>query len=38
MAFATIVGIANYAIYVATTDYMIYAYGPYSASATSGNG
>jgi hypothetical protein len=38
MAFATIVGIANYAIYVATTDYMICAYGPYSTSATGGNG
>ncbi|KAH9986932.1 MFS general substrate transporter [Xylariaceae sp. FL0662B] len=33
-----IVGIANYAIYMATIDYMICAYGPYSASATGGNG
>ena len=36
--FAAIVGIANYAIYMATIDYMITAYGPYSASATGGNG
>lgn len=38
MIFAVIVGIANYNIYMATIDYMICAYGPYSASATSGNG
>jgi MFS family permease len=38
MVFAGIVGIANYAIYMATIDYMICAYGPYSASATGGNG
>ncbi|KAK5173342.1 uncharacterized protein LTR77_002023 [Saxophila tyrrhenica] len=38
MIFAAIVGIANYAIYMATIDYMITAYGPYSASATGGNG
>lgn len=64
MVFAAIVGIANYAIYMATigksledshlwaeplcslrsilshfdSDYMICAYGPYSASATGGNG
>lgn len=37
--FATaIIGIANYAIYMATIDYMVCAYGPYSASATGGNG
>ena len=36
--FAALVGIANYAIYMATIDYMICAYGPYSASATGGNG
>ena len=36
--FAVIVGIANYSIYMATIDYMICAYGPYSASATGGNG
>jgi MFS family permease len=35
---AAIIGIANYAIYMATIDYMICAYGPYSASATGGNG
>jgi len=35
---AAIVGIGNYAIYMATIDYMICAYGPYSASATGGNG
>jgi MFS family permease len=38
MIFAALVGIANYAIYMATIDYMICAYGPYSASATGGNG
>ncbi|KAI1505955.1 major facilitator superfamily domain-containing protein [Biscogniauxia marginata] len=32
------IGIANYAIYMATIDYMVTAYGPYSASATGGNG
>jgi MFS family permease len=35
---AAIVGIANYSIYMATIDYMVCAYGPYSASATGGNG
>ena len=38
MIFAGLVGIANYSIYMATIDYMICAYGPYSASATGGNG
>ncbi|KAG8527211.1 uncharacterized protein KY384_008641 [Bacidia gigantensis] len=38
MVFAAVIGIANYAIYMATIDYMICAYGPYSASATGGNG
>jgi MFS family permease len=38
MIAAAIIGIANYAIYMATIDYMICAYGPYSASATGGNG
>ncbi|KAL8680122.1 MAG: hypothetical protein Q9224_002526 [Gallowayella concinna] len=38
MVFAAIVAIANYSIYMATIDYMICAYGPYSASATGGNG
>ena len=28
----------QYAIYMATIDYMIASYGPYSASATGGNG
>ncbi|EPS95783.1 hypothetical protein FOMPIDRAFT_1025625 [Fomitopsis schrenkii] len=38
MIFAAMIAIANYAIYMATIDYMIQAYGPYSASATGGNG
>ncbi|CAK4012316.1 major facilitator superfamily transporter [Lecanosticta acicola] len=38
MVFAAVIGIANYSIYMATIDYMICAYGPYSASATGGNG
>ena len=38
MIAAILVGIANYSIYMATIDYMITAYGPYSASATGGNG
>jgi MFS family permease len=33
-----LVGIANFAIYYATIDYMVAAYGPYAASATGGNG
>lgn len=32
------IGVANYAIYYATIDYMVECYGPYSASATGGNG
>ena len=36
MIFAAMLGIANYTIYMATIDYMICAYGPYSASATGG--
>ena len=32
------IGIANFAIYGATIDYLIASYGPYSASATGGNG
>lgn len=36
--FILMIAIANYAIYFATIDYMIAAYGPYSASATGGNG
>ncbi|OQE43210.1 hypothetical protein PENCOP_c003G05623 [Penicillium coprophilum] len=38
MIFSALIAIANYAIYMATIDYMIAAYGPYSASATGGNG
>lgn len=38
MIFSTLVGWANFAIYYATIDYMVAAYGPYSASATGGNG
>ena len=38
MVFTAIIGIANYAIYMGTIDYMIAAYGPYAASATGGNG
>lgn len=38
MIASAIIGMANYAIYMATIDYMICAYGPYSASATGGNG
>ncbi|EIW80646.1 MFS multidrug transporter [Coniophora puteana RWD-64-598 SS2] len=38
MIFAAVIGIANYSIYMATIDYMICAYGAYSASATGGNG
>ncbi|CAO1633995.1 unnamed protein product [Parajaminaea phylloscopi] len=38
MIFSVLIAIANYAIYMATIDYMIAAYGPYSASATGGNG
>ena len=35
---SAIIGIANYAFYMANIDYMICVYGPYSASATGGNG
>lgn len=38
MIFGTLIAIANYSIYMSTIDYMIAAYGPYSASATGGNG
>lgn len=37
MIFASLVGIANYAIYQSSIDYMTAAYGPYAASATGGN-
>lgn len=38
MIFTTCIAIANYSIYMSTIDYMVAAYGPYSASATGGNG
>ena len=37
MIFSCMVGIANYAIYLSSVDYMIAAYGVYSASACGGN-
>ncbi|KAL8717178.1 MAG: hypothetical protein Q9225_005554 [Loekoesia sp. 1 TL-2023] len=37
MIFSVLIAIANYCIYMATIDYMVAAYGPYSASATGGN-
>lgn len=37
MIFSALISMANYAIYFATVDYMIAAYGPYSASACGGN-
>ncbi|KAI4149530.1 MAG: hypothetical protein L6R39_002480 [Caloplaca ligustica] len=37
MIFSVLIAIANYNIYMATIDYMVAAYGPYSASATGGN-
>ncbi|CAI7645785.1 unnamed protein product [Penicillium pancosmium] len=38
LIFSCMIAMANYAIYMATIDYMVAAYGPYSASATGGNG
>lgn len=38
MIFVCLIAIANYSIYMSTIDYMVAAYGPYSASATGGNG
>ncbi|RMJ27215.1 multidrug transporter [Aspergillus sp. HF37] len=38
LIFAFCIAIANYGIYMATIDYMVAAYGVYSASATGGNG
>jgi hypothetical protein len=38
LIFVALIGIANLAIYQATCDYMVAAYGEYSASATGGNG
>jgi hypothetical protein len=37
LVFIFLIAIANYGIYMATIDYMVAAYGPYSASATGGN-
>ncbi|OAL75673.1 MFS multidrug transporter [Trichophyton violaceum] len=37
MFFSMLIAIANYCIYMATIDYMVASYGPYSASATGGN-
>ncbi|KAI9889508.1 MAG: hypothetical protein M1814_005202 [Vezdaea aestivalis] len=37
MFFASLIAMANYNIYMATVDYMVASYGPYSASATGGN-
>ena len=37
MIFVSFIAIANYNIYLGTVDYMVAAYGPYSASATGGN-
>lgn len=38
MVATALIGIANFAIYMATIDYMVAAYGPRAASATGGNG
>lgn len=38
LIFVFLIAIANYGIYMATIDYMVAAYGVYSASATGGNG
>ncbi|KAL6234913.1 hypothetical protein BDW75DRAFT_230805 [Aspergillus navahoensis] len=38
LIFMFLIANANYGIYMATIDYMVAAYGPYSASATGGNG
>ena len=38
MIFSMFIGIANFAIYGSTVDYMVEAYGVYAASATGGNG
>ncbi|KAI0971246.1 major facilitator superfamily domain-containing protein [Xylaria arbuscula] len=37
MVGTVMIGIANYAIYMGTTDYLVAAYGPWAASATGGN-
>ncbi|KAF2192796.1 MFS general substrate transporter [Zopfia rhizophila CBS 207.26] len=38
LMFSVLIGMANYAIYFATIDYMVAAYGEFAASATGGNG
>ena len=38
LIFALLIGVANYSVYMASIDYMCASYGPYSASATGGNG
>ncbi|RAL11194.1 MFS general substrate transporter [Aspergillus homomorphus CBS 101889] len=38
LVFVVLITIANYGIHMATIDYMVAAYGEYSASATGGNG
>jgi hypothetical protein len=38
LIFVAMIGVANLAIYQATCDYMVAAYGEFSASATGGNG
>ncbi|KAJ8132981.1 hypothetical protein O1611_g640 [Lasiodiplodia mahajangana] len=38
MVGTTMIGFANYSIYMSTIDYMVCAYGRFSASATGGNG
>ncbi|KAI1649327.1 MFS general substrate transporter [Daldinia loculata] len=38
MIASCMIGIANFAIYMGTIDYVLRAYGPYAASATGGNG
>lgn len=38
LIFSCLIAIANFSIYMSTIDYMVASYGPYSASATGGNG
>jgi MFS family permease len=38
LLFVLCIGVANYAIYLHTIDYLVAAYGPFAASATGGNG
>lgn len=38
LIFACLIAIANFSIYISTIHYMVASYGPYSASATGGNG